>query len=69
MLPKNSRIARKDYPSILIKGRRFNSPILTLNMAKIEGFSEATPSKVSFSVSKKVARKAVLRNKLRRRGY
>lgn len=67
MLPKNRRIARKDFTYILANGRKFNSPILLLNIAKIAKDSEN--SRFSFSVSKKVSKSAVVRNKLRRRGY
>jgi ribonuclease P protein component len=68
MLPKKRRIERKQFPHILSKGKRFNSPNLLLSVVKTEdnGFQ---PSKFSFSVSKKVQKKAVDRNKYRRRGY
>ena len=66
MLPKNRRIPRKDFPYILKTGKRFNSPHFLLYVAKNE---QENKSKFSFSVSKKVYKKASDRNKYRRRGY
>jgi len=67
MLPKNRRIARKDFLYVLQNGKRWNSPILLLNIAKMS--KDGINSQFAFSVSKKVAKLAVDRNKLRRRGY
>lgn len=69
MLPKNRRIARKDFPYILKNGKRYNSPALMLYVAPADPIKNPEPSKFSFSVSKKVCPKAVDRNKYRRRGY
>lgn len=66
MLNKKRRIRRKSFGGVLIKGRRYNSPHLLMYINKS---SADTPSRFSFSVSKKVAQKAVDRNKYRRRGY
>jgi len=65
MLSKNNRIERKDFPYILKNGKRFNSPIFLLYVAK----NNESKSKFAFSVSKKVLKTAVERNKYRRRGY
>lgn len=69
MLPKKRRIERKFFPSILTKGKRYNSPHLFMYASRINSSDSALPSRFSFSVSKKVAKKAVDRNKYRRRGY
>ncbi len=66
MLPINRRIPRKDFPFILQSGRRINSPHILAYILKIDTES---PSRFSFSVSKKVAINAVDRNKYRRQGY
>ncbi len=66
MLSKNRRITRKEFPKIISEAKRFNSPNLLLYLYKD---SKDKESKFSFSVSKKVLKKAVDRNKFRRRGY
>lgn len=69
MLPKKRRIERKVFSSILTKGKRYNSPHLLMYASRINPSDSASPSRFSFSVSKKVLPKAVDRNKYRRRGY
>lgn len=69
MLPKNRRIERKNFQYILKNGKRLNSKSFTLYLAKIEQNKDFLDTRVSFSVSKKVSKTAVNRNKLRRRGY
>jgi len=66
MLPKKQRIERKYFSQILKTSRRFISPHFLLYIATQEN---KLPAKFSFSVSKKVSKKAVGRNLLRRRGY
>ncbi len=66
MLPKKRRIARQAFTEILTRGKRYNSPNLLLYVAES---SPKEPSRFSFSVSKKVHKLAVDRNKYRRRGY
>ncbi len=66
MLPRNKRIPKKDFKYILTKGKRISTSHLLLYIVK--GYKEEG-SRFSFSVSKKVAKSAVLRNKLRRQGY
>lgn len=67
MLPKKRRISRAEFSDLLSNSKRFNSPSLTFYLSKI--LNEGGVSKFAFSVSKKVSNKAVVRNKLRRRGY
>jgi len=66
MLPKSQRIPRKDFSQILSLGRRYNSEHLLLYTRNLLTLGV---SKFSFSVSKKVCKLAVGRNKFRRRGY
>ncbi|MDO8604119.1 MAG: ribonuclease P protein component [bacterium] len=67
MLPKKNRIARKDFPSHKTKGIRGFSPFFSIVFYK--GVIGASKGKVSVVVSKKTAKTAVSRNKLRRRFY
>lgn len=66
MLPKKRRIERKDFGKILKASKKLNSPHFLLNIAIDKDIS---PSRFSFSISKKVAKSAVDRNRLRRIGY
>lgn len=65
MLPKKNRISRIEIDVVLRKGSRYNSQNLILYAYK----NSSKLSKFSFSVSKKVCKTAVSRNKYRRRGY
>ncbi|MFA5997177.1 MAG: ribonuclease P protein component [Candidatus Paceibacterota bacterium] len=65
MLPRKNRIPRNDFPSHNVKGFRVFSPLFTGVFFK----SEANNSRASVVVSKKTAKTAVDRNKLRRRFY
>ena len=69
MLPKKRRISRKEFPDIISKGKRYNSAHLLLHVIQLNSNGANLPSKFSFSISKKVSKKAVQRNKNRRRGY
>lgn len=66
MLPKNRRIQKKLFSDIVLKGRRHNS--LHFLVYITQTYSKS-PSKFSFSVSKKVCKSAVDRNRLRKQGY
>lgn len=68
MLPKKRRIQKKYFTDLVSQGKRFNSQNITLFLSK-NTTEVGGKSKFSFSVSKKVAKEAVKRNKLRRRGY
>ena len=64
MLSKPKRMLREDFPS-LSKGAFFKSnSVLNFRFKK-----NLNSSKFSFSVSKKVAKNAVDRNRMRRQGY
>ncbi len=68
MLPKSRRISREEFSSILKAGKRYASSHFTLYVAQNKA-NLKKPSQFSFSVSKKIAKSAVERNRLRRRGY
>jgi ribonuclease P protein component len=63
MVAKQARISRTDFPAILQSGKRFHS-----THASAVVVPAPTP-RVSVVVSKKVAKQAVDRNRLRRRVY
>lgn len=66
MLPKRNRVEKALFKDILTLGRVFNTTHLSLRAIKENKKQE---SKFSFTVSKKVAKSAVDRNRIRRRGY
>ena len=63
MLPKSTRIPRKLFKPILESRKYFNSEHFSLRTASSEHV------RVAVSVSKKVSKSAVIRNKIRRRVY
>jgi ribonuclease P protein component len=65
MLAKKRRIEKKLFSVSFQNSRRFNSPHLFLTLSK----NENKPSRFSFSISKKICKHAVDRNRYRRRGY
>ena len=65
MLPKKNRVSTKEVNQIFKGGNFLNSPNLTFKYLKNN--SQAT--KISFIAPKSVAKLAVERNFLRRRGY
>lgn len=69
MLPKSRRIKREEFSFVLGKGVRLNSTHLFLFCQKINPENLKKTSRFSFSISKKVEKSAVKRNKLRRWGY
>lgn len=66
MLPKKQKLTKKDFSSLKGGGKSFHSPYFTLRVYKV---STATRSKFSFIISKKVSKKSVVRNRLKRIGY
>ena len=69
MLPKKRRIEKREFRHIISRGKKLNGDNLLLYIAKIETDYELKDSRFSFSVSKKVTKGAVDRNRLRRVGY
>src|SRR3989338_7635116 len=65
MLRKTNRVSTKEEELIFKKGGFFNSPSLTLKYFK----NDDKRVKISFIAPKNVAKLAVKRNLLRRRGY
>jgi ribonuclease P protein component len=64
MLPKSKRLKRDHFKNLLTSRRFFHTAHFTLRLAE----SEFGP-KIGVSVSKKVAKRANLRNRTRRRVY
>jgi len=67
MFPKNKRIPRKLFPLFLKGAKVFKNKLFLFRMVVNKG--EAKNSRFCFSISKKIAKKAVVRNRLRRSGY
>ena len=67
MLLKKNRILRSLFPKVLTKGKTFSSSNMYMRVAYLN--ERLRESRFSFVVSKKVVKKAVSRNKLRRIGY
>ncbi len=65
MLPKKERIKREEMEDVLSKGALKHSRLFSVRVMK----KDVPLSQYSFVVSKKVAKLAVTRNLLRRRGY
>lgn len=66
MLPKNRRIPRKMFPLLSNGAKSFRSNIFLVKFIKKP---DQSASRFCFSVSKKVAKSAVIRNRMRRSGY
>src|SRR3989338_6426366 len=66
MLPKNQKISRSLFKKTTNKKKNVASLFFSLGFEKT---NQLVPSRFSFVISKKIANQAVVRNKLRRRGY
>lgn len=66
MLPKNRRLDKSLFNEVIKKGRSIHSKNISVSILK---GSEIEDSRFAFVVSKKVAKKAVNRNLMKRRGY
>jgi len=64
MLPKKNRISKECFPPPQRQGLRVSSPLFSGVFYKNEG-----PSRITVVVSKKTAKTAVVRNRIRRRFY
>lgn len=65
MLPKSSRVhARADIERVMRKGRTFSSPFFAI---KIIFSGTLAPPRFGFIVSNKISRRAVVRNRIKRR--
>ncbi len=65
MLPKKNRADKKTIEKIFKEGKFINSPVLTFKFIKISGDKK----QISFIAPKNIAKLAVKRNLLRRKGY
>lgn len=64
MLPEDNRLRlKKDHDKVFKKGLRYKSPLFLLVYLSRH---DQLPSRFSFIISKKVAKSAVLRNRVRR---
>ena len=68
MLEKKRKIGRSMFPKVFSHGNILQTRLFTLRSLLNKKKNDA-PSRFSFVVSKKVARTAPARNKLKRRGY
>ncbi len=66
MLPKKNRVDKKGIDLIFKKGNFLNSPSFTFKFIVINNFSQP---QISFIAPKSIAKLAVKRNSLRRKGY
>jgi ribonuclease P protein component len=64
MFPKNKRIPRKLFPLLSNGPKTFKNNLFLLKLVSTE-----SGGRFCFSVSKKIAKNAVVRNRLRRSGY
>lgn len=64
MLPKKNRISKKDFPTPQGRGSRVFSPLFSGVIYKNDGLT-----RVAVVVSKKTAKTAVVRNRIRRKFY
>jgi ribonuclease P protein component len=65
MFPKSKRIPRKMFPLLSNGAKVFKNNLFSLKFA----FQDGADSRFCFSVSKKISKSAVVRNRLRRAGY
>jgi len=65
MLPKNRRIPRKMFPLLSNGAKVFKNNLFLLRFVS----GNEQNNRFCFSVSKKIAKNAVVRNRLRRAGY
>src|SRR4030042_1044735 len=64
MVPKNNRLKKeKDFGKVLRSGRKIKEEFLILKLARTGG----ARTRFGISVSKKISKKATVRNKIRRR--
>jgi len=66
MIPKNKRLTINLFKEVFLKGKSVFGPEISLVYIKQ---AEGVLPRFSFSVSKKVAKTAVLRNRIRRKAY
>lgn len=69
MLPKKNRISKKDFPSYKNQGFRAYSPFFSAVFYQTGDSSVGSEIRAAVVVSKKTAKTAVVRNKLRRMFY
>lgn len=68
MLSKKRKVKREIFRDVLLRGKSFHSALFTLRIF-FDKKNSAALTRFSFVVSQKIARKATVRNELKRRGY
>jgi ribonuclease P protein component len=66
MFPKKNRISKREFDELMKNSRVFHSTSLSFRLVKN---TKETPPKFAFVISKKVAKNATERNKLKRKGF
>jgi ribonuclease P protein component len=66
MIPQKRKVDTGLFPSVLKQGNSISSEHFSLRFLRVPGVA---PSKFSFVVSRKISKKAVERNRLKRHGY
>ncbi len=66
MLPKSQKVARSEFPKDFRDGKRYSSANMSMLVFKLR---QDLPNKYACIISSKVSKKAVSRNKIRRRLY
>lgn len=67
MLPRTNKVGKRQFPSPTAPGRVFASPLFSGKVTPLA--DRTTPARYAVVVSKKVAKSAVARNKIRRRVF
>lgn len=66
MLPRQHRLSEKDFPVVKKEGRKIFGPLFGLLIKEDQGEEREEPE-FGFIVSKKIDKRAVIRNKVKRR--
>lgn len=66
MLPRQHRLSEKDFPAVKKEGRKIFGPLFGLLIREDQGEKREEPE-FGFVVSKRIDKRAVVRNKVKRR--
>lgn len=69
MLPRRRRVSKEDFSALLPESQSFGTPGMHLRVTPLSLVGKHGPSQFAFVASKKAAKTAVARHKLKRRGY
>jgi len=65
MVKKNNKVTRELFSSVLKNGSTYHSPHFSFRI----GTDDIKRTHIAFAVPKKIVKRAVVRNKIKRRGY